>query len=219
VGVGETQYSRNSGKTELGLMLEASLKAIADAALKPHDIDGVIPPRLYATAEHFAANLGIEDLRYAVTVRMGGASPVAALQSAALAVSSGIANHVLLAVGFNQASGKVIRDGVDPIDTAGAIPLAPALTTLNEYYLPYGSSTPVQWYSWIATRYKHLYNVPERAAGAVPYSPVVIELEEGVRMVSWLVDVPPNELRLDLPVEVVFDDVTPEVTLPKFRRA
>jgi uncharacterized OB-fold protein len=55
-------------------------------------------------------------------------------------------------------------------------------------------------------------------ADAVPYSPVVIELEEGVRMVSWIVGVPPEELRLDLPVEVVFEDVTPEVTLPKFRR-
>jgi acetyl-CoA acetyltransferase len=167
VGIGETQYSRNSGKTELGLMLEASLKAIADAGLNPHDIDGVIPPRLYATAEHFAANLGIEDLRYAVTVCMGGASPVAALQSAALAVSSGIANYVLLAVGFNQASGKVIRSGADPIDTAGAIPLAPALKTLAEYYVPFGSSTPVQWYSWIATRYKHTYDVPDAAAGAI----------------------------------------------------
>jgi len=167
VGIGETQYCRHSGKTELALMLEASAKAIAEAGLNPHDIDGVIPPRLYATAEHFAANLGIEDLRYAVTVCMGGASPVAALQSAALAVSNGIADYVLLAVGFNQASSKVIRGGVDPIDTAGAIPLAPALNTLSEYYVPYGSSTPVQWYSWIATRYKHLYNVPERAAGAI----------------------------------------------------
>jgi acetyl-CoA acetyltransferase len=167
VGIGETQYSRNSGKTELALMLEASRKAIADAGLNLHDVDGVIPPRLYATAEHFAANLGIEDLRYAVTVCMGGASPTAALQSAAVAVSSGIANYVLLPLAFNQASGKVIRGGVDPIDTAGAIPLAPALTTLNEYYIPYGSSAPVQWYAWIATRYKHLYNVPEVATGAV----------------------------------------------------
>lgn len=56
-------------------------------------------------------------------------------------------------------------------------------------------------------------------ADLVPYSPVVIEMEEGVRLVSWVIDVPPEELRLDLPVEVVFDDVTPEVTLPKFRRA
>lgn len=56
-------------------------------------------------------------------------------------------------------------------------------------------------------------------ADLVPYSPVVIEMEEGVRLVSWVIDVPPEELRLDLPVEVVFDDVTSEVTLPKFRRA
>ena len=56
-------------------------------------------------------------------------------------------------------------------------------------------------------------------ADLVPYSPVVIEMDEGVRLVSWLTDVPPEELRLCLPVEVVFDDVTPEVTLPKFRRA
>lgn len=53
----------------------------------------------------------------------------------------------------------------------------------------------------------------------VPYSPVVVELDEGVRMVTWLVDVKPEELTLDMPVEVAFDDVTPEVSLPKFRRA
>ncbi|MBI3246196.1 MAG: OB-fold domain-containing protein [Deltaproteobacteria bacterium] len=55
-------------------------------------------------------------------------------------------------------------------------------------------------------------------ADDVPYNASVIELEEGVRMVSWVIDIPNDELRLDLPVEVFFDDVTPEVTLPKFRR-
>ena len=54
---------------------------------------------------------------------------------------------------------------------------------------------------------------------AIPYSPVVVELEEGVRIVTWLTDVKPDELALDMPLEVVFDDVTPTVTLPKFRRA
>ena len=53
----------------------------------------------------------------------------------------------------------------------------------------------------------------------VPYSPVVVEMEEGVRLVSWLTDVEADELTLDLPVEVVFDAVTPEVTMPKFKRA
>jgi uncharacterized OB-fold protein len=53
----------------------------------------------------------------------------------------------------------------------------------------------------------------------IPYSPVIVELEEGVRMVTWISDVKPDELKLGMPVEVAFDDVTPNVTLPKFRRA
>ncbi len=55
-------------------------------------------------------------------------------------------------------------------------------------------------------------------AGEAPYAPVVIALEEGLRLVSWLVDCPPEEIRMGLPVEVVFDDVSPEATLPRFRR-
>jgi len=52
----------------------------------------------------------------------------------------------------------------------------------------------------------------------LPYAPAVIELDEGVRMVSWVVDCPPEDLRAGMPVEVIFDAVTEEVTLPKFRR-
>ena len=54
-------------------------------------------------------------------------------------------------------------------------------------------------------------------AAEVPYAVVVIQLEEGVRMLSNLVGCPVGDVRVGLPVEVVFDDVTPEVTLPKFR--
>jgi uncharacterized OB-fold protein len=52
-----------------------------------------------------------------------------------------------------------------------------------------------------------------------PFATVVIELEEGPRMTSNLIDVPPDEIEIGLAVEVVFDDVTDEVTLPLFRRA
>ena len=54
-------------------------------------------------------------------------------------------------------------------------------------------------------------------AAEVPYAVVVVELEEGARLVSNLVDGPPGEIEIGMPVEVVFEDVAPEVTLPKFR--
>jgi len=62
----------------------------------------------------------------------------------------------------------------------------------------------------------HQANHPGFAA-EVPYAVVVVALEEGVRMLSNVVDCPVREVRIGLPVEVTFDDVTPEVTLPKFR--
>jgi uncharacterized OB-fold protein len=52
-----------------------------------------------------------------------------------------------------------------------------------------------------------------------PMAPVVVELEEGVRLLSQIVDCPPEELTIDMPVQVVFEDVTEEVTLPKFKKA
>ncbi|GIX46969.1 MAG: DNA-binding protein [Candidatus Tectimicrobiota bacterium] len=70
-----------------------------------------------------------------------------------------------------------------------------------------------QVYSWtVVQRALH-----PAFAEDVPYAVVIVELAEGVRLVSRVLDLPPQELRLGLPVEVVFVDVTPEVTLPMFR--
>ena len=56
-------------------------------------------------------------------------------------------------------------------------------------------------------------------ADAVPYAPTVVELEEGVRLLTEIVDVAPEDLEIGMPVEVAFEAVTETVTLPKFRRA
>lgn len=55
-------------------------------------------------------------------------------------------------------------------------------------------------------------------AGDVPYAPAIIEMEEGVRLLSQVVDVAPADLEIGLPVEVVFEAVSDDVTLPRFRR-
>ena len=52
---------------------------------------------------------------------------------------------------------------------------------------------------------------------SLPYVMAYVELAEGVRMLSNIVGCAPDAVRIGMPVEVVFEDVTPDVTLPKFR--
>lgn len=53
----------------------------------------------------------------------------------------------------------------------------------------------------------------------LPYNVAIIELEEGPRLVSNVVDCANAELRIGMPVQLTYDDVTEEFTLPKFRPA
>ncbi len=148
-GIGETVYSRGSGTTPLALQLEASLAAIADAGLTPKDIDGVIPYGAgAAVAEDFITNFGIDDLRYSATTPMGGASCVAAVQSAAMVVAAGVANHVLIPIGRNGASQSRIGDRVREM---------PQFRVIGEYEMPIGSIAPAQLYAQMARRHMELY--------------------------------------------------------------
>ncbi len=54
-------------------------------------------------------------------------------------------------------------------------------------------------------------------AAAVPYAVVVVRLEEGPKLTSNLLDCPVDAIAVGMPVEVVFERLSPEVTLPKFR--
>ncbi len=58
---------------------------------------------------------------------------------------------------------------------------------------------------------------PQRPEFEVPYTVAIVELEEGWHMLTNLVDCPPEEMRVGLPVEVTFRRMSEEVTLPLFR--
>lgn len=53
--------------------------------------------------------------------------------------------------------------------------------------------------------------------GEPPYVVALVETDEGVKMMTDIVDVDPHDVQVGMEVEVVFDDVTDEVTLPKFK--
>ena len=54
-------------------------------------------------------------------------------------------------------------------------------------------------------------------AGLVPYVIAIVELDEGVRMLSRITDMPGDEMRCGLKVEVHFEEVSPSFTIPLFR--
>jgi hypothetical protein len=54
---------------------------------------------------------------------------------------------------------------------------------------------------------------------SLPYVMAMIDLAEGLKMMTNIVDCPPEQVKIGMPVEVVYEDVTSEVTLAKFRPA
>jgi acetyl-CoA acetyltransferase len=164
VGIAETDYMRGSDSSPVELMLQAATEAIADAGLGPGDIDGIIPPPGYTSNEELAANLGIEHLAYSTTIHMGGASPTAALQSAALAVAAGVARRVLVVVGWNGYSAFRASRGPRPRKGMDATAVG---DTVIDFYLPYGARSAAQFYAWICTRHKELYGTRDTDTGEI----------------------------------------------------
>ena len=165
VGVGETDYVRGSDRHVCDLILDAAMDAITDAGLTPAHINGVIPPPGYMSAEEIAAHLGVPDVAYHVSVLMGGASPTASLQTAAMAIAGGLADNVLVCMGWNGYS--ALRPKPDARPTKRVMNLGPMGETVRNHYAPYGLMSAAQHYSLYLRRYVETFGIPEDAAAAV----------------------------------------------------
>jgi acetyl-CoA acetyltransferase len=189
-GVGETKYLRGTDRTALSFQLEASLNAIADAGLKPSDIDGLIPYGHGAVAEDFITNFGIQDLRFSATTPMGGASAVASIQCALAVIQAGICKHVLLSLGRTGYSGGRIGTRVQQM---------PQFRIIGEFEMPLGAIAPAQLYAPMARRHMELYGTTSRQlaeiavttryhaslqTNATMKNPITIEDHQASRMIS-----------------------------------
>jgi acetyl-CoA acetyltransferase len=158
-GIGETRYQRGASRSATGLQLEAALLAIADAGLVPREIDGIIPIGIAgAPAEELATNLGVAEMRYSALTPMGGASSIAAIQTAAAAINAGLCNHVLIAAGRNVSAGA--RAGV-------RIHQMPQFHLVTEFELPLGAIAPAQLYAPMARRHMELFGTTSEQLGEI----------------------------------------------------
>ena len=89
--------------------------------------------------------------------------------------------------------------------------VCPNCLSMNVEWTPVSGRGRV--YTW--TIFHQLYHPGFQ--NEVPYNVAVIKLDEGPQLVSNVVGCRNEDIKLDMPVEVVFDDVTDEVTLPKFK--
>ncbi|HLI70826.1 MAG TPA: Zn-ribbon domain-containing OB-fold protein [Ktedonobacteraceae bacterium] len=88
-------------------------------------------------------------------------------------------------------------------------------------FCPHCSSDRLSWIVATGRGTIYSYTVAHQAyglfAGDVPFIVAIVELEEGVRMMSRIIDAPRERIRVGAPVQVTFEAVGEDFTLPYFR--
>src|SRR3954468_5129595 len=148
-GIGATEFSKESGRSELQLSAEATLAALADAGLTPGDVDGLVTFTMDNTSEiALARELGMGDLRFFSRINYGGGAACATVQQAAMAVATGMAQVVVCYRGFNERSSQ--RFG--QVSSWAAAQATPSGVDASWSY-PMGLGTPAANVAMIAKRY------------------------------------------------------------------
>ncbi len=151
VGIGQTEFSKNSGRSELQLASEAVAAAIADAGLQPSDVDGLTTFTLDMNDEiEVARAVGVGDITFFSRIGYGGGAAVGVILQAAMAVATGAAEVVVCYRGLNDRSGARYSVGI----SEGIV--TPDLIHWS-WYLPFGLVTPASWVAMFTQRYMHEY--------------------------------------------------------------
>ncbi|MEV5199042.1 lipid-transfer protein [Streptomyces sp. NPDC053720] len=161
VGIGATEFSKDSGRSELKLAVEAVRAALDDAGLTPADVDGLVTFTMDTSPEITVAQAaGIGELSFFSRIHYGGGAACATVQQAAMAVASGVADVVVCYRAFNERSGRRFGSGVQQREpTAEGAALG--------WNLPFGLLTPASWVAMAAQRYLHTYGLTPDAFGHV----------------------------------------------------
>ena len=165
LGIGQTEFSTRSGRSELRLALEAIVAAIADAGLELGDIDGFVRYTWDTSTEAALTHaLGLPNVRYYGEVEHGGVNCCAAIGQAAAAIGAGLASCVVVYRSLNARSGTrygraerfLAADGAAAVVSSRDLP-GDVLTA------PFGLLVPPHFHALYARRYMHEYGLDDEA--------------------------------------------------------
>ncbi|BAW10318.1 lipid-transfer protein [Nocardia seriolae] len=164
VGIGATDFSKDSGRSELRLAAEAVTAALADAGLTPADVDGLTTFTMDTNTQAAVARAaGIPSLKFFSNIPFGGGAAAATVQQAAMAVATGVADVVVAYRAFNERSGN--RFGQFATHLATGNPSSSGVD--NAFSYTHGLGTPAAQVAMVALRYMHVYGARSEDFGRV----------------------------------------------------
>ncbi|MFD1611438.1 hypothetical protein ACFSCW_06445 [Sphingomonas tabacisoli] len=147
VGIGATEYSKDSGRSVLSLAVEASRAAIRDSGLDISEIDGIVRCDMdNVQTAGLAAALGLPNFSFWADTGPGGSAPCMMVSIAVAAVLSGQAKAVLCFRSLNGRSEGRLGLGVPGASGARV----GGRGTYDEFFLPYGMITAGQAFAMMA---------------------------------------------------------------------
>ena len=162
VGIGATEFSKDSGRSELRLALEAISAALEDAGLDLTEVDGLCTYAMDKNPEiEVFRHLGGRALKFFARTEYGGGAACAPLLQAALAVHAGVAQVVVCYRAMNERSQYRFGQAFVPP------PVANAESANWAWTVPFGLATPAAWVAMAARRYMHEYGASSEDFGRV----------------------------------------------------
>jgi acetyl-CoA acetyltransferase len=159
-GIGRTSYSRNSGRTTLGMANAAARMALDDAGLKPSEVDGVATfatPGDSARTLQIAHALGLDSTAFNLDLSGGGQLAAMVVAQTMLAIESGACDVAIVYRSLNSRSGKRFGrfDGI--VEAEG----------IQQFSAPHGYMVPGQWFAMWARRHMHEYGTTAEDLGRI----------------------------------------------------
>jgi acetyl-CoA acetyltransferase len=156
VGAGHTEFSKAAGRSETQLAGEAIVAALADAGLRPDEVDGLVSYTIDPVEEtELVRAVGIREVGFSSRVPYGGGGSQGVVLHAAAAVVAGVADTVVVYRAIKARSGSrfgAAQGATRPTSSHSG-------STAMQWAIPFGVMTPASWFSFAAVRYMHDFGV------------------------------------------------------------